>query len=81
VEKAVNWLLQHHAGQTIAAVTHGGVLDVLYRRATGRRLHTPRDFLIPNCSLNWFQFDGHGWHLESGGDRHYLHEVLTQPPE
>ncbi len=81
VERAVHWLMQHHAGQTVAAVTHGGVLDVLYRRATGRPLHTPRDFAIPNCSLNWFHFDAHGWHLQSWGDRHYLHQVLTQPPE
>lgn len=81
VEQAVHWLMQHHPGQTVAAVTHGGVLDILYRRATGRPLHTPRDFGIPNCSLNWFHFDAQGWHLESWGDRHYLHQVLTQPPE
>jgi probable phosphoglycerate mutase len=81
VEQGVHWLMQHHAGQSVAVVTHGGVLDILYRRATGRPLHTPRDFVIPNCSLNWFHFDAHGWHLESWGDRHYLHEVLTQSPE
>lgn len=81
VEETVDWLVRHHTGRTVAAVTHGGVLDILYRRATGRPLHTPRDFSIPNCSLNWFRFDAHGWHLESWGDRHYLHEVLTQPPE
>jgi probable phosphoglycerate mutase len=81
IERAIAFLLRHHAGQTLAAVTHGGVLDVLYRRATDRPLETPRDFAIPNCSLNWFRFDAHGWHLESWGDRHYLQQVLTQPPE
>jgi probable phosphoglycerate mutase len=81
VADAIDWLLRHHSGQTIAAVSHSGLLDVVYRRATGRPLHTPRDFKVPNCGLNWFHFDGQGWHLESWADRHYLHEVLTEPPE
>lgn len=81
VSDGIDWLVRHHAGQTIAAVSHSGVLDVVYRRATGRPLHTPRDFAIPNCALNWFRFDGQGWHLEAWGDRHHLHAVLTEPPE
>jgi 2,3-bisphosphoglycerate-dependent phosphoglycerate mutase len=81
VSEGIDWLVRHHNGQTLAAVSHSGVLDVIYRRATGRPLSTPRDFKIPNCALNWFHFDGQGWHLEAWGDRHYLHEVLTEPPE
>jgi probable phosphoglycerate mutase len=81
VADGVAWLVRHHSGQTIAAVSHSGVLDVVYRRATGRPLHTPRDFVIPNCALNWFRFDSQGWHLEAWGDRHHLHEVLMEPPE
>jgi probable phosphoglycerate mutase len=81
VEDAIDWLVRHHSGQTIAAVSHSGVLDVVYRRATGRPLSTPRDFVIPNCALNWFHFDGQGWHLDAWADRHYLHEVLTDSPE
>ena len=81
VAGAIDWLVRHHAGQTIAAVAHSGVLDVVYRRATGRTLRAPRDFKIPNCALNWFRFDAYGWHLEAWGDRHHLHEVLTEPPE
>jgi probable phosphoglycerate mutase len=81
VREGIDWLVRHHSGQTIAAVSHSGLLDVVYRRATGRPLHTPRDFKIPNCALNWFHFDGQGWHLEVWGDRHYLHDVLMEPPE
>lgn len=79
--ECVDWLVRHHSGQTIAVVSHSGVLDVIYRRATGRPLHTPRDFMIPNCALNWFHFDGQGWHLESWVDRHFLHDILTESPE
>jgi probable phosphoglycerate mutase len=81
VSEAIDWLVRHHSGQTIAAVSHSGVLDVIYRRATGRPLHTPRDFAIPNCALNWFHFDSQGWHLEVWADRHHLYDVLTEAPE
>lgn len=80
INEAVDWLTRHHSGQTIAAVSHAGVLDIIYRKATGRPLHTPRDFVIPNCALNWFHFDnqggiGQGWHLEAWDDHHHLAKV------
>jgi probable phosphoglycerate mutase len=81
VADGIDWLVRHHSGQTIAAVSHSGVLDVVYRRATGRPLSTPRVFVSPNSALNWFHFDGQGWLLEAGADRHHLHEVLTESPE
>ncbi len=81
VADGIDWLVRHHGGQTVAAVSHSGVLDVVYRRATGRPLDTPRDFKIPNCALNWFHFDGQGWHLDAWGDRHHLQDVLAEPPE
>lgn len=81
VTAGIAWLVRHHSGQTLAVVSHSGVLDVVYRRATGRPFSAPRDFKIPNCGLNWFHIDGQGWHLESWADRHYLNEVLTEPPE
>jgi probable phosphoglycerate mutase len=83
---AVDSLTRHHGGQTIAAVCHAGVLDIVYRKSTGRPLHTPRDFVIPNCALNWFRFDGQGgktggWHLEAWDDHHHLAKVLMESPE
>ena len=78
---AMEWMLHRHQGQTIAAISHGGVLDVLYRHATGRTLESRRDFDIPNCALNWFLHDGQRWHLESWADRQHLAEVLLEEPE
>lgn len=80
VTEGVDWMVRHHQGQTVCAVCHGGVLDFLYRKATGRPLSAPRDFVIPNCALNWFYFDEHGWHLEKWADRHHL-DVLVKTPE
>ena len=81
VKEAVDYLTRHHTGQTIAAFSHAGVLDIVYRKATGRPLHTPRDFVIPNCALNWFAFDGKGWHLEAWDDHHHLAKVLLESAE
>ncbi len=86
VHTAVDWLTRHHSGHTIAVVCHAGVLDIIYRKATGRSLHTPRDFVIPNCALNWFRFDnrggdGQGWHLESWDDHHHLAKVELESVE
>ena len=49
---AVQALAARHAGQTLAVVTHGGVLDMLYRTAHGLPLRGPRDCPIPNAGLN-----------------------------
>ena len=81
VQEAVATLTRHHPGQTIAAVSHAGVLEIVYRKATGRPLHTPRDFVIPNCALNWFSFDEKGWHLEAWDDHHHLAKVLLESAE
>lgn len=78
---AMGELNRHHGGQLIAVVTHAGVLDIVYRKATGRPLHTPRDFVIPNCALNWFHFDGQGWHLEAWDDHHHLAKVMMESAE
>ncbi len=56
-----------HRGQQIAVVTHAGVLDVIYRQATGRLIETPRDFPIPNAVLNWFNHDAQGWQVTNWG--------------
>lgn len=65
-----------HAGQTVLAFTHGGVLDIVYRAATGRALEAPRDFLLPNAAVNWLEHnDGH-WRLISWGDCGHLEGAL-----
>jgi len=45
-------LAARHIGQSIALFTHGGVLDVLYRAATGLELQSPRTWQIGNTAVN-----------------------------
>ena len=69
IDDALGELIMRHSGETFAIVTHAGVLDVVYRKATARPLSAPRDFAIRNCSLNWFRHDTEGLHLESWDER------------
>jgi 2,3-bisphosphoglycerate-dependent phosphoglycerate mutase len=43
---------------TGVVVSHGGVLDMVYRSATGQSLAGPRECLIPNAGLNLVRTDG-----------------------
>jgi probable phosphoglycerate mutase len=45
-------MLVRHAGGVVAAVTHGGVLDIVYRTALAIPWETPRSHLLPNASVN-----------------------------
>jgi probable phosphoglycerate mutase len=81
VVAAIEALAERHAGQTVLLVSHGGVLDVCYRKATGRDLSAPRDFPIPNAALNWIEVSPSGWRLLTWADRRHLEETLEESPE
>ena len=65
-------LLDDRRGQTIVVVTHGGVLDVIYRRAQGLSADSPRDYAIPNAGINWLTIDGERWQIERWGETAHL---------
>lgn len=73
-------LVRRHAGETILVVTHGGVLDILYRHATGRTLQGKRDFAVPNAALNWLEHDAEGWRVLLWADRRHLEAALDELP-
>ncbi|MBI4998493.1 MAG: histidine phosphatase family protein [Rhodocyclales bacterium] len=78
---AIESLAAEHVGETVLLVSHGGVLDICYRRATGRDLAAPRDFAIPNAALNWFEVGADGWQLLAWADRSHLTRSLEESPE
>jgi probable phosphoglycerate mutase len=65
-------LARKHAGASVVVVTHGGILDALYRFARQVPLHQPRDFPIYNASLNWVRCAGGAWSVERWGDISHL---------
>lgn len=77
-ERTVSFLEEmaaRHHGEAIVAVTHGGVLDGMFRFVVGLSLAVPRHFIIPNGALNVIRFEGGRWMLETWGSReHYESE-------
>jgi 2,3-bisphosphoglycerate-dependent phosphoglycerate mutase len=69
---ALEELAARHAGQTIAIVTHGLVLDAAYRAATGLALEVLRPVPLVNASLNWFDCDDGRWSAGRWGDADHL---------
>lgn len=72
VRSTLERLHQRHAGQHILVVTHGGVLDVVYRLAQDLPLQGPRQTPIPNTALNEITASGDGWRLTRWGDLDHL---------
>ena len=58
---ALERIVRGHEGETIVVVTHGLVLDALYRTACKLALDIPRGFPLLNCSLNTFRYGEAGW--------------------
>src|SRR5664280_1780807 len=45
-------LAARHLGEQIVLVAHGGVMDALYRAATGQELQAPRTWDLGNAAIN-----------------------------
>ena len=78
VMAGLDLLAARHAGRNVLAFTHGGVLDVAYRAATGRPLEAPRDFPVTNAAFNWLEHSDEGWRLISWADSSHLHRALDE---
>ena len=68
----VNTLAARHVGQQIAVVAHGGVMDVLYRAATGLDLQAPRTWQLPNTAVNRLLWTPQGLSLVGWADTSHL---------
>jgi probable phosphoglycerate mutase len=68
-------LARAHAGQRVVAVTHGGVLAVLYRIVHGIPLAHAHKVAISNASYNAVAFDGDAWRLEAWDDTAHLDDA------
>ncbi|MES2610326.1 MAG: histidine phosphatase family protein [Pseudomonadota bacterium] len=79
VMDAVRRLAQEHAGKTLMVVTHGGVLDMVWRTARGVGLHGPRQSDIPNAGFNRVRLDGDVIELLHWADVRHLADLPPQP--
>jgi len=69
---AASRLAALHPGQTIALVSHGGVMDCLYRAATRVALDAPRSWQLGNAAINRLLYTPQGFTLVGWSDTYHL---------
>lgn len=67
-------LARRHAGHRVLVVTHGGALDIIWRRANGIALSEPRHTKMVNTAINRVRIDDGGWHMLDWGDDSHVAE-------
>ncbi len=65
-------LAARHPGETIALVSHGGVMDCLYRAAARIGLDAPRSWQVGNASVNRLLYSPQGFALIGWSDIGHL---------
>ena len=75
VANTVNSLAERHLGQQILLVTHGGVLDALYRLATRQTVNAPRTWQLGNAAINRLLWTPEGLTLVGWADTQHLEEL------
>jgi probable phosphoglycerate mutase len=76
----VRELAEQTRGQRVAVVTHGGVLDMLWRTCHGLPLDGLRDCDIPNTGINRLRWVDGTLHIEKWADDSHLTGLPEQPP-
>ena len=61
-------IAQRHEQERILAFTHGKVLDIIWRQATGASLHAPRVAELFNTGINRVVIARRDWRIVSWGD-------------
>ena len=72
-------LARRHPGEQVVMVAHGGVMDVLYRAATGQHLQAPRTWALDNAANNRLLCTGQGLSLVGWADTGHLQAGDEQP--
>jgi len=73
---AMRGLAERHRQGRIAVITHGGVLECVYRAAKGIDLSRPRDFDIFNASVSRLSWNGQGWEIHAWGEVAHLQGLV-----
>ena len=79
VMDALRGLAHQHAGETVMVVTHGGVLDMVWRTARGLGLGGPSQSDIPNAGLNRVRLQGDAIEIVHWADTQHLAGLPAQP--
>lgn len=76
---AIHALALRHSGRSLLVVTHGGVLDMVWRTARGLGLGGPRQSDIPNAGLSRVRLQGDAIDIVHWADTQHLADLPAQP--
>ena len=79
VMEAVQRVVAKHRKQRVVVVTHGGVLDMIYRTARSLGLNGPRQSEIPNAGFNRIRVGDNGIDILDWADTRHLADLPPQP--
>ena len=79
IAACVDRLAGPHVGEQIVWVAHGGVLDALYRLATGLEIQAPRTWVLGNAAINRLLWTPQGLTLVGWGDTQHLDHASPDP--
>ena len=65
-------LAARHIGGQVVLVAHGGVMDMLYRLATGQDVQAPRAWQLGNAAINRLLWTPDGFTLVGWSDTSHL---------
>jgi probable phosphoglycerate mutase len=74
VLQIIDTLAERHIGEEIVLVSHGGVLDALYRAATGLAMEAPRDWTLVNAAINRLLWTPQGLTMVCWSDSAHLED-------
>ena len=75
IRNTLNILAAKHSGEHIAVFAHGGVMDILYRIATGQDLLAPRTWALTNTAINRLLWTPDSVSVVGWADTSHLDEV------
>jgi probable phosphoglycerate mutase len=72
ITHTVHAIASQHVGEQIVMVAHGGVMDALYRLATGQDIESPRTWDLGNAAINRLLWTPDGLTLVGWADTRHL---------
>lgn len=66
--QCINEIAEKHRGQSVVVVTHGGVLNSMFRYVLKLPPEANRRYQIKNTAINAFLWGPNGWVLQTWGD-------------
>ena len=74
-------IAKKHPGGKVVIISHGGILDAVFRHTLLIPRDQPRRYSIFNCAFNTIEIEGDNWRLLTWGDMNHLVDIGSMDEE